>query len=270
MQCRNTGLPGMQLRGARTGIDESYRSYCACRCSHAGRRIVTSNDAVAEHRESGSLGGYRLSDLLLIACGSDVFAILPIFYSSTSRNTSNLLSTMETIVTPRFHLLEIGDQSWCPEFLREYSHLIRMQMWRTKGQDARGKEATPADFACDVMLDNIPGLSDFTIVDPCAGGGGPIPILEPALNRKLRERSSPPVRFVMSDLWPSLERWTSIAKKSPNITYIAEPRDATKVGTLAEPGMKECRLYNLCFHHFDDDIAPLVLRSAVESSDAFV
>jgi hypothetical protein len=198
------------------------------------------------------------------------FSILLFFYSSTSRDTCGLLPTIETIVTPRFHSLEIGDRSWWPDFLREYLQLIRMQMWRTKGQDARGKEVTSADFACDLMFDNIPGLSDFTIADPCAGGGGRIPILEPAFNCKLRERESSPMRFVMSDLWPSLERWTSIARNSPNMAYIAEPRDATKVGTLAEPGTKECRLYNLCFQHFDDDISPLVLRSAVESSDAFV
>lgn len=177
---------------------------------------------------------------------------------------------METIVTPRFHLLEIGDQSWCPEFLREYSHLARMQMWRMDGKGARGEPSTPAEFACDVMLDHIPNLSDYTLVDPCAGGGGPIPILEPVLNRKLRERGSGPVRFVLSDLWPSLTRWASIASRSDNISFVSEPRDATKVARIASPGKKECRIYNLCFHHFDDPAAELVLRSAVESSDAFV
>ncbi|RWA13949.1 hypothetical protein EKO27_g1129 [Xylaria grammica] len=177
---------------------------------------------------------------------------------------------MNTIITPRFHLLEIGDQSWCPEFLREYSHLARMQMWRMDGKGKGGERSTPAEFACDVMLDNIPDLANFTLVDPCAGGGGPIPILEPALNRKLHDRGHKAVRFVLSDLWPSLERWASIAKRSENITYIAEPRDATKSTRLAEPGKKECRLYNLCFHHFDDQAAELVLRSAIESSDAFV
>ena len=174
------------------------------------------------------------------------------------------------IITPRFHLLEIGDQSWCPEFLREYSHLARMQMWRMDGQGKDGRKSTPADFACDVLLDDIPNLSSYTIVDPCAGGGGPIPILEPALNRRLRKYGLGPVQFVLSDLWPSLERWHSIACGSENIRYIAEPKDATKVARLAEPGKKECRIFNLCFHHFDDPDAQLVLRSAIESADAFV
>jgi hypothetical protein len=174
------------------------------------------------------------------------------------------------IITPRFHLLEIGDQPWCPEFLREYSHLARMKMWSMEGQGKGGKKSTPAEFACDVMLDHIPELSSYTIVDPCAGGGGPIPIMAPALNKKLSQSGRGPVRFIMSDLWPSLERWKSIAKRSENIGYIAEPRDATKVAKLSEPGKKECRIFNLCFHHFDDPAAELVLRSAVESADAFV
>jgi hypothetical protein len=39
---------------------------------------------------------------------------------------------------------------------------------------------------------------------------------------------------------------------------------------LAGPGEKECRIFNLCFHHFDDPAAGAVLRGAVESADAFV
>jgi hypothetical protein len=145
-----------------------------------------------------------------------------------------------------------------------------MQMWRMDGKGRRGEETTPAEFACDVMLDHIPDLANFTIVDPCAGGGGPIPIMEPALNKKLQERGKLPVRFILSDLWPSLVRWDSISKRSENISYVAEPRDATKASKLAEPGKKELRIFNLCFHHFDDGVAELVLRSAVESADAFV
>ncbi|KAF1975485.1 hypothetical protein BU23DRAFT_588496 [Bimuria novae-zelandiae CBS 107.79] len=129
-------------------------------------------------------------------------------------------------------------------------------MWHTAGKGMRGEDSTPADFACDVMLEHIPNLPSFDIIDPCAGAGGPIPFLEPALNRKLRDGGAAPVRFVMSDLWPSLERWAAISHRSEHITR--------------KPGKKECRIYNLCFHHFDDPDAQLVLRSAIESSDTFV
>jgi hypothetical protein len=138
------------------------------------------------------------------------------------------------------------------------------------GKGKHGEKTTPAEFACDVMLDHIPDLSAYTIVDPCAGGGGPIPIMEPALNQKLLKRGLRPVRFLLSDLWPSLARWETISKGSENITYVKEPRDATKAVKVVGPGKKECRIFNLCFHHFDDPVAELVLRSAVESADAFV
>jgi hypothetical protein len=57
--------------------------------------------------------------------------------------------------------------------------------------------------------------------------------------------------------------------RSENISYIKEPVDATKARKLAEKAQKECRIFNLCFHHFDDPDAKTVLRSAVDSADAF-
>ncbi|KAI9830057.1 MAG: hypothetical protein M1819_005887 [Sarea resinae] len=171
------------------------------------------------------------------------------------------------IVTPRFHLFEIADQSWCPEWLREYSHLARMQMWRTQ---APGTKGSPATQVCDLLLENLPDASSFTFIDSCAGGGGPTPIMEATLNQKLRSRGRGPVRFVLTDLWPSIQLWEAMTKRSENISYISTPVDATKAMRLAEPGKKECRIFNLCFHHFDDPEAATVLRSAVESADAFV
>jgi hypothetical protein len=170
------------------------------------------------------------------------------------------------IITPRFHLLELGDQTWCPQWLREYSHMARIQMWKTES----GTEGTPAAQACDLLLDNIPNAQEFTFIDSCAGGGGPIPIMEASLNTKLKAQGFGPVQFVLTDLYPSLEKWKDMAKRSVNISYIATPVDATKARKLAEPGKKECRIFNLCFHHFDDPAAETVLRSAVESADAFV
>lgn len=76
------------------------------------------------------------------------------------------------IVTPRFHLLELGDQSWCPEWLREYSHLARIQMWKTR---IPGTKGSPALQACDILLRYLPDIASYTMVDSCAGGGAPSP-----------------------------------------------------------------------------------------------
>lgn len=171
------------------------------------------------------------------------------------------------IITPRFHLLEIADQPWCPEWLREYSHMARIQMWKTETTSTKGP---PAAQVCDLLLDHLPDASSYTFIDSCAGGGGPTPILEANLNAKLHAQGRGPVRFVLTDLYPPVSDWEAIAKRSANISYIEEPVDATKAQRLAEPGKKECRIFNLCFHHFDDPAAATVLRSAVESADAFV
>lgn len=94
--------------------------------------------------------------------------------------------------------------------------------------------------------------------------------MEVTLNQKLHSKGQGPVQFILTDLFPAVSAWKAIAKQSDNISYIDEPVDATKALRLAEPGKKECRIFNLCFHHFDDPAAKTVLRSAVESADAFV
>lgn len=174
---------------------------------------------------------------------------------------------MSVIITPRFHLLELGDQPWCPEWLREYSHLARNQMWKTKPS---GTKDCPAAQVCDLLLQHLPDTEGFTFIDSCAGGGGPIPIMEATLNARLAARKQGPVRFILTDLYPSIDIWEAMAKRSENISYIAEPVDATKAMRLAGEGGKECRVFNLCFHHFDDPAAETVLRSAIQSADAFV
>jgi hypothetical protein len=95
------------------------------------------------------------------------------------------------------------------------------------------------------------------------------PSFEPRLNEQLRSAGLNSVRFKLTDLWPDLKAWKEIASTSENISYVEEPVDATKAKRLSGD-KKECRLYNLCFHHFDDAAAEQVLSSAVESSDAFL
>ena len=171
------------------------------------------------------------------------------------------------ILFPRFQLMEIEDQSWCPEWLRQSSHSSLAQMWKTRSS----KKGSPAEQACDLILENIPDVADFTFIDACAGAGGPTPLLEARLNQILaQQQGKPPVPFILTDLYPDMNAWKAIVKKSENITYVERPVDATKAKRLAAPGRKECRTFNLCFHHFDDGAAKAVLRSAVQEADAFV
>lgn len=61
-----------------------------------------------------------------------------------------------------------------------------------------------------------------------------------------------------------------ITRGRENISYIEQPMDATKGVRVVGAEGKECRMFNLSFHHFDDAAAEKILTSAVESADAFV
>ncbi|KAL9014869.1 MAG: hypothetical protein Q9173_000487 [Seirophora scorigena] len=142
-------------------------------------------------------------------------------------------------------------------------------MWRTYNSE----NGSPATQACDLLLRVLGGpdqATQFTFVDECAGAGGSTPLLEPAMNARLIARGYKPVDFVSTNLWPDVQAWEKITQRSEHVTYIDEPIDATKPRRLAKPGTKECRIFNLCFHHFDNDAAEKMLTSAVQSTDALI
>jgi hypothetical protein len=140
-------------------------------------------------------------------------------------------------------------------------------MWGTSIAGAK----TPAEQASELLVRTVGGLSSaqgYDFVDSCAGAGGPTPLMEASMNQRLQKAGFSPVRFVLTDLWPDLKAWKEI--RSPNIDRIETPVDATAATRIARPGKKECRVYNLCFHHFDDASARRVLSNAVKTGDAFV
>ncbi|KAL3473677.1 hypothetical protein BJX99DRAFT_261079 [Aspergillus californicus] len=96
----------------------------------------------------------------------------------------------------------------------------------------------------------------------------PTPLLEPAMNKQITVAGYEPVKFIPTDLWPVLNAWEQIVKRNENISYISEHINATRSRRLPAAG-KEYHIFNLCFHHFDDEAAGKVLLSAVQSTDAF-
>lgn len=176
---------------------------------------------------------------------------------------------MHRVLFPRLHLAEIEDQSWCPSWLREHSHKALARTWSM----SISKLGSPAVQACKILLDILGGpknATKYTFVDACAGAGGPSPLLEQNMNEQLRAAGLDSVRFVLTDLWPDIVAWKRITSRSENISYIEHPIDAVKGIRLSGPDKKECRMFNLSFHHFDDAVAEKVLASAVTSADAFV
>lgn len=96
-----------------------------------------------------------------------------------------------------------------------------------------------------------------------------------------------PVPFLLSDLYPNLEAWIQHSSRSDNLGFIPQRVDATNPPFAAisctTPGDKDAalnqgfehdgrkvfRLFCLSFHHFDDEGAKRVLKSTMETSDAF-
>ena len=93
-------------------------------------------------------------------------------------------------------------------------------------------------------------------------------MLEFELNRELEAQGKPPIQFILSDLDPHVEEWERISKKQQNISYIETPVDARVVPRMGKN--KECRIFNLCFHHFNDEDATGILKSTIQSADSFM
>ncbi|KAF2219783.1 hypothetical protein BDZ85DRAFT_304374 [Elsinoe ampelina] len=170
---------------------------------------------------------------------------------------------------PRLHLFEIEDQPWCPHFLRVHSHTALRRMWSTSNT-ARG---TPASQACHLLLSLLAGpriASTFTFIDACAGSGGPTPLLEREMNTVLRGAGYKPVKFVLTDLWPDVEAWEGIKAGSEHVDFVREPVNAMEGKRIVGKEGRECRVFNLCFHHFMDEEGGRVLKGAVEGGEAFM
>jgi len=117
-------------------------------------------------------------------------------------------------------------------------------------------------------------VTSHTYVDFCAGGGGPTPWIERAVNRGLAERGEPGVEFVLTDLHPNPGAWAQAAAQSAHVSFVPDPVDASAVqqelvARYSGKGKSIFRLYNLAFHHFEDPLAKAILKNTVETSDGF-
>ncbi|KAL8952966.1 MAG: hypothetical protein Q9222_001142 [Ikaeria aurantiellina] len=176
---------------------------------------------------------------------------------------------MPKVLFPRFHLTEIEDTSWCPSWLRDHAHSSLARLWEVKSRTGNSL----ATQACKILLSVLGGIdraASYTFIDSCSGAGGPTPYFERYINKQLEAEGHDPAQFVLTDWAPYVQAWQKLAEQSKNISYVKEPIDAENATRLAKPGKRECRILNLCFHHFDDPAAGKVLRSAVESADAFL
>ncbi|KAF2190827.1 hypothetical protein K469DRAFT_393475 [Zopfia rhizophila CBS 207.26] len=185
---------------------------------------------------------------------------------------------------------------WCdfprmPAPIRKCCQNMLMRQWTCR-IPLQGQ--CPASTACSHLSEVINdvasrGDSKLLVVDFCAGGGGPTPTFERLINAKRRNKGLAPIDFYMSDLYPNLGAWDALTQKSANLRSIRHPVDAAKPPAVLVSRNTEfhvrCveghqrpqrhsfarifRLFNLSFHHFDDEKAKQILRSTLEESDGF-
>lgn len=179
-----------------------------------------------------------------------------------------------------------GDKRF-PSFLRAHIQNALTLTWTTPLPLSRA----PAVLAAEVLQSELPGdLSSYTFVDFCAGGGGPTPEIERVVNGSLRaregrddggvggagedggEEEAREAVFVMTDLFPNVESWKRLVRGRKSLFFEEKSVDARDGGEVVK-GWKGngrvCRLFNLAFHHFDDELAGDILKDTLENSDAF-
>ncbi|KAK3071812.1 hypothetical protein LTR53_007983 [Teratosphaeriaceae sp. CCFEE 6253] len=192
----------------------------------------------------------------------------------------------------RWQLFEFCDLTLVPPFVKHCCQNTLTAQW-TKRMPLLQRQY-PAKLAADAVLEAIDGIgdidtADWEVIDFCSGGGGPVPYIEKLVNDGRKREGKRPIPFRLSDLYPNLNAWMQHAALSENLSFVPQPVDASnpplsvisatpstnqrtaaaKHDHATTSGGKVCRLFCLAFHHFDDATARRVLKSTLETSDAF-
>ncbi|KAH8840990.1 hypothetical protein MCOR07_003290 [Pyricularia oryzae] len=205
-----------------------------------------------------------------------------------------------TRLFPRIHAFEIDDQPWFPPFLRQRVQTVLRLTWEASIPILQS--SSPAERVARLLGEHLDSIDDYGFIDFCAGAGGPTPAIERHVNAN-RDPTKPGIPFIMTDIYPHVKSWERDAARSPNISYVTKPVDATaapdflldrfrgskdsssstggdgivsyaEMATMKETDhvikpRKIFRLFNLAFHHFDDPLAKSILADTVKTSDAF-
>lgn len=147
----------------------------------------------------------------------------------------------------RFHLFEIEDQPWCPEFLRTaITDFLRALMeW-----------FAPYAVAAPLLARALTQVGEAEILDLCSGGGGPWR----GLLERISSAGGPAVRVRLCDLYPNHEAYARLGRLSGGrITGEPDSVDATAVPAR----LTGFRTLFTALHHFPPGPARAILADAV-------
>lgn len=147
----------------------------------------------------------------------------------------------------RRQLIEIHEQRWCPDSLRDVVTDTLQFVWNVIDLYApivrRLRRALQETGTCQV-------------VDLCSGGGGPWR----RLVRTLGGEDRLPVDVCLTDKFPNLRAFEHAKRLShARLAFHSDPVDATRVPT----DLVGFRTLFTCFHHFPREEARAVLQDAV-------
>ena len=150
---------------------------------------------------------------------------------------------------PRLQLFEIEDQSWCPMSIRNaMTDFLRFLM----------ETFAPYRGAAAILSRSLRVLGDTTVVDLCAGGGGPW--LDLVRRMRAETGAAPLVR--LTDRFPNRTAFARLQSASDGaIAGEEEPVSAMAVPTR----LTGFRTLFTALHHFAPDDARAILADAVHA-----
>ena len=148
----------------------------------------------------------------------------------------------------RLHLIELEDQPWFPNVIRDAGTAYLRYMGEITGHAA---------LLVPTLEEMLRTTKSNWIVDLCSGGGGPIPLaIRELQNRGLK------VRATLTDQYPNYEIFRHLAEESNGvIDFAEEPVDVSHVPKKLR-GLRT--LFN-SLHHFQPERAREILRDAARN-----
>ncbi|ORY18779.1 hypothetical protein BCR34DRAFT_448730, partial [Clohesyomyces aquaticus] len=156
-----------------------------------------------------------------------------------------------------------------PKVIRQCCQNMLQQQWvRRLPVIQNHSPAQVAAVPLKSIVDEVAavGQTRLVVIDFCAGGGGPTPVFERLINAERARKGDTLLEFRMSDLHPNKPAWEELCKKSDNLTFIPESVNAMEPPKQVTT-TRIFRLFNLSFHHFDDETAREVLKSTIQTAE---
>ncbi|MCV6605820.1 MAG: hypothetical protein OIF34_10980 [Porticoccaceae bacterium] len=150
----------------------------------------------------------------------------------------------------RLHLIEVEDQSWCPDAIRNgITDILRFNL-------NTGKIYHPI---IPLFKSTLEKTGSNQVIDLCSGGGGPWPSLLKALD------DNPDLQVHFTDKYPNTETLDDVAAEFGSRTTVhRESHDATNL----DLNLQGLRTLFTSFHHFTPEGARSILKDAVAKNQA--